>query len=93
MGLLLLGLFREVEGDHKYVPPPVELSEVKPPDQITALVAVAEAVAELTATMTVAVAVQPFASVTVTVYVVVVVGEAIGLLMVELLREAEGAHE
>lgn len=46
-----------------------------------------------TVTVTVAVAVHPFTAVTVTVYVVVVVGLATGLLMVELLNDAEGAQE
>ena len=92
VGLLIVELFREEAGNQTYVPPPVAFRVVFPPLQTVALVVLAVALAVFTLTVTVVVPVHPLASVTVSGYVVVTVGEATGLLIVELFNEEDGAQ-
>ena len=54
-------------GDHKYVPPPVAVSDVFPPGEIELALVLAVTIGpDICVTLTVWVRIQPFASVTVT---------------------------
>lgn len=70
VGLAILELLRSVDGNQRYVPPPLAVSVTLSPDVILVEDDVALAVGpDVCVTETVCVCVQPFESVTVTVYV------------------------